>query len=121
MRSLPLRRFPDRVTRIHRGAGLRNRAGEWVPGEVIETELAASVQPAGLEDADEESGARLVDRIVAYIRGEDMVLATFDENEADRLRWKGEVYVVTRSMSWTGSHTRAVCVRQGDTGLEDVP
>ena len=121
MRSLPLRRFPDRVTRLHRGAGLRNNAGEWVPGGVTETELAASVQPAGLEDADEESGARLVDRIVVYLRGEDMVLGAFDDNEADRLRWRGQTYVVTRSMSWSGSHTRAVCVRQGDTGLEGLP
>ena len=91
---------------------MRNKVGEWVPGGVTETELAANVQPAGLEDADEESGARLVDRIVVYIRGEDMVLAAFDDIEADRVRWRGREYVVTRSMSWTGSHTRAVCLRE---------
>ena len=112
MRRLAARRFPDTVTRLHRGAGLRNKVGEWVPGGVTETELAASVQPAGLEDADQESGARLVERIVVYLRGEDMVLAAFDEGEADRVRWKGAVYVVERSMSWTGSHTRAVCLRE---------
>ena len=112
MRRLAARRFPDRVTRLHRGAGLRNNAGEWVPGGVTETELAASVQPAGLEDADEEGGARLSERIKVYVPEEDALLAAFDEVEADRVRWRGQTYVVERSMSWTGSHCRAVCLRE---------
>ena len=105
MRGLPLRRFPDTITRRRRGEGRRNRRGEWVPGDVMEHDYRASVQPEGLTDADDVGGTRLVDRIKVYIPGEDMVLAAFDDQEPDRIRWKGRTYVVERSMSWTGSHT----------------
>ncbi len=100
------------MTRLRRGEGRRDRSGAWIPGEEVETGFRANVQPVALEDADEEGGARLSEKIKVYIPEEDSLLAAFDEVEADRVRWRGQTYVVERSMSWTASHCRAICLRE---------
>ena len=112
MSKLAPRRFPDRITRLRTLEGGRNKAGEWLPGEVDETELRASVQPVALEDSDIAGGVSVVERIKVYVPEPDSLMAAFDEVEADRVRWQGRDYVVKESRSWTRGHCRAVCLRE---------
>ncbi len=106
---LAARRFPDRILRRRAGPGMRVR-GEWVPGPVVETELAASVQPLALEDADISGGAQLVERIKVYIPESDALAAAFDESIADEVVIGAKTYTVEESRSWP-THTRATLVR----------
>ena len=105
-------RFPDRIVRLRQLEGEFNPAGEWQPGGVVEEKFRASVQPATLQDLDTVEGSRLSERIVIYVAGEDQLLAAFENAEADRVRWKGNEYLVEKSMTWTDSHTRAVALRE---------
>lgn len=105
-------RFPHRVTRIRQLEGDFNSRGEWTPGAEFEDELRASVQPIVVEDRDLVEGAGLSDRIKVYTPEPDALLAAFDDREADKIRWDGEVYTVIAARTWTGKHTRAVCLRE---------
>ena len=104
--------FPGTITRRRSGPGRRDDAGEWIPGGIEETELAASVQPVATEDVDAASGDRLLERLVVYVPGAGELAAAFDAAEADRVAVDGLEYVVEVSRSWPGSHTRAVLLRE---------
>ena len=86
--TLALRRFPESITRRRQASGTRNRAGEWVPGAVEETELRASVQPLKLEDVDMEDGSRLSEMLKVYTPAHESLLAAADyclpENDPER-------------------------------------
>ena len=53
------RRFPETIVRWRETPAERNAAGEYVEGDVIETELRASVQPIALTDTDIAGGVSL--------------------------------------------------------------
>ena len=112
---LAARRFPDTITRRRRAPGDRDDLGEWVPGVVTETALPASVQPLKLEDADEEGGSQLQERLKVYIPQPHALIAAFGDREADRvLVGEEEEYVVESSSTWIGTsaHTKAVLLRE---------
>ena len=60
------RRFPDTITRIREGPGMRNSFGEWQAGQSEEFELRASIQPVKLEDSDLAGGSQLIQRLRCY-------------------------------------------------------
>ena len=101
--------FNDTIVRRRAGPGMRVR-GEWVPGPVVETELAASVQPLALEDADIAGGAQLIERFKIFVSQPDALVAAFDESVADEVVIGTKTYTVEESRSWP-SHTRATVVR----------
>ena len=110
--TLAPRRFPDTIARRRQAPGAFNDLGEWVPGAVDEVELAASVQPLALDDADVVAGSQLAERLRCYVPGADRLLAAFDDREADRVVIDGREFVVEESRSWRRSHTRATLLRQ---------
>ncbi|WP_419166406.1 hypothetical protein [Candidatus Palauibacter sp.] len=113
MSHLAARRFPDTVTRRRRGEPSRNEHGEYVPGQVTETALRASVQPLSLEDADMQGGVQVSHRLNCYVPGAgELQAAVGDDAPADRVIVDGEEFVVETSQSWRGSHTRAVLLRE---------
>ena len=67
MTALARRRFPHTVTRRRQAPGDWNNNGEWIPGEVVESELRASVQPLALTDDELEGGSQLVDRLKIFV------------------------------------------------------
>ena len=64
---LAARRFPDRIIRRRELPGRRNDVGEWVPGQTVDFELRASVQPIALTDSDLVGGVQLVHRLKVYV------------------------------------------------------
>ena len=102
------RRFPHTITRRRQEPGERNRAGEYVPGPVIETEFAASVQPQDLEAVNiSGEGGRLVERLNVFVPEPDALAAAHRDRLADHVLWNGRDYVVEESRSWPSGHTRA--------------
>ena len=61
------RRFRDTIARLRETPAERNSAGEFVEGATVETELAASVQPISLTDADIAAGVGLVERYKVFV------------------------------------------------------
>ena len=110
-RRLAVRRFPATITRKRQTPGHRNEFGEWVPGEVTETEFPANVQPISLEDEDAVEGSRLDERLTVYIPQPQALLAAFDDRQADTVLVDGAEFTVEKSRSWRGSHTRAILLR----------
>ena len=110
--TLSTRRFPDTIARLRETPAVRNAAGEHVQGVVTETELAASVQPIALTDADIAGGVSLVDRFKIYVPQAGALLAAVDDSVADRVMIDGREFVVEESRSWPGSHCRATILRQ---------
>ena len=112
MRPSP-RRFRDLIVRKRTGADIVNEFGEVEPGPPTMIELRASLQPLSREDLDLIGGDRLIERITAYVPGEDSLLAIRDGGPADKVVIDGRGdFVVERSVSWFGSHTRAVILRE---------
>ena len=107
------RRFPDTITRRREFPGHRNEFGEWVPGGVEETPFRASVQPLALEDRDFVGGAQLSNRVKVYVPEADALVAAFENRSADRVVLSdGGVFSVEESRSWSGSHCRAILLRE---------
>ena len=106
------RRFPDAIIRRRTTGSGRNTHGEWVEGTVTETDLAASVQPISLEDDDRPEGARLRERFRVYVPASSGDLrAAFNDEEPDRVVWKGVEYVVEESETWP-KFTKATIFRE---------
>ena len=112
MTALPLRRFPETITRRRQGPGDYNNYGEFEEGPVVETDFRASVQPLNLGDDDLEGGSQLVVRLKAYVPVEDALVAAFDDRGADKVLYAGAEFTVIESRSWPGSHTRATLLRE---------
>ena len=106
---LSLRRFPDTITRV-RTTGRRVN-GLWVDNPPVETTHRASVQPISLEDEVERDGARLTERVRAYVPEESVLRAADDEQPTDEVTWFKRRYKVERSESW-GKYTQAVLFRE---------
>lgn len=107
------RRFPETITRRRQGPGRRNDFGEFVPGDVVETAFRASVQPLAIEDTDFVGGSMLSERVKVYIPAPDALVAAFEDRAADRVVLDdGRTFHVEESRSWTGSHTRAILLRE---------
>ena len=109
---LVARRFPQTITRRRTAPGRRGDYGQWAPGAVTETEFRASVQPIGLEDVDLEGGSKFSRRLAVYVPEPDALAAAFDQAEADVVIYRTLEYVVEKSQSWPGSHTRAIVLRE---------
>ena len=105
------RRFPHSITRKRQAAGAFNDFGEFVAGAVEETTLRANVQPLGNEDEDVVEGSRLDERLKVYVPEPDALVAAFEDRQADMVIVDGIEFVVEKSRSWPGSHTRAVVLR----------
>ena len=75
MSALAIRRFPERITRRRQGTATFNLYGEPESGAMVETVLAASVQPLKLSDADIAGGVSLVERLQVYVRESDALTA----------------------------------------------
>ena len=88
--------------------------GEPVPGADTLTSHRANLQPLTRQDLDLIGGNRLLERITAYVPGEDALLAIRESGPGDKvmIQDRGE-FVVESSASWFGSHTRAVLLREG--------
>ena len=112
MRHLALRRFRDTITRRRHGPGMRNNAGEYVEGAIVETEFRASVQPLKLTDADIAGGAQLLEPLKVYIPEFGALVAAFEDRGADTVRWNGMIFTVIDSRAWHGGHTRATILRE---------
>ena len=109
--ELSFRRFPDTITR-RRSAPGRFVLGEWMPGSETEVDLRAAVQPLALEDADFAGGAQLQERLKVYLpASEGELRAAFDEGEADKVVYRGKLYVVEESRTWP-KFTRATLLRE---------
>ena len=106
------RRFPDTITRLRETPAERNSAGEHVQDATVETELAASVQPISLSDADIVGGAQLSESFKIFIPSPDALVAAVDDSVADRVLWNGKTFTVVESRSWSRSHTRATVLRE---------
>ena len=113
MTALRPGRFPDTITRRRRAAGDYNIYGEYIEGSVVETELAASVQPLSLEDAELEGGTQLQHQVKVFVPEPDALAAAFDDREADKVAYGGDIFTVIESRSWPGGHTRATLLREG--------
>lgn len=110
---LAARRFPDTVTRRRTGADTVNDYGEVEPGPVTETELRASVQPISTEDLDVVDGSRLIERLTIYVPEAGALRAARDDTgTADAVVVDGTEYVIERSSSWRGHHTKAIALRE---------
>ena len=112
MTVLAPRRFPDSVVRRRQGPGSYNQFGEFEPGTVEETQMAASVQPLKLEDADAAGGVSVSHRLSVYVPEPGALAAALDTAQADTVLVDGLEYVVEESQSWRASHTRAILLRQ---------
>ena len=92
---------------------MRNDFGEFVPGDVVETAFRANVQPLAIEDTDFVGGSQLSERMKCYIPEPDALVAAFEDRKADYVALAdGRVFVVEESRAWTGSHTRAILLRE---------
>ena len=111
MSALAIRRFPERITRRRQGTATFNLYGEPESGAMVETVLAASVQPLKLSDADIAGGVSLVERLQVYVRESDALTAAFEDRQADTVVVDGKSYVVEESRSWPGRHCRATILR----------
>ena len=111
MGALAIRRFADTITRRRQGPSDYDQYGEWAEGAVEDTEMAASVQPLALDDADIVGGVSLVERRRVYVPEPDALAAAFEDSVADRVLIDGKEYVVEESRSWP-THTRATLLRQ---------
>ena len=77
----------------------------------LATVLRANVQPLDNEDEDVLEGSRLDERLKVYVPEPDALVAAFEDRQADQVIVDGNEYVVEKSRSWPGSHTRAVVLR----------
>ena len=64
---LSARRFPDLITRRREMPGHRDDFGAWRPGQSMDVELRASVQPLDLTDSELVGGDQLVHRLNVYV------------------------------------------------------
>ena len=132
--------FPQTITRRRTMPGSRNQFGEYVPGQVVDTPLPASVQPLALEDSDFVGGAQVLERLKCYVpddaedlyqptgfsqafsnafykrgavqpSGGDPLAAAFEDSIADQVIYGGRTYTVEESRRWRGSHVRATLLR----------
>ena len=85
---------------------MRDRAGNYIPGDIVETEFPASVQPLQVEDVDVVEGARLIDRRKIYIPEPNALAAAFRNSRADHVLIGTQDFVVEESRSWP-TFTRA--------------
>ena len=119
MTALRPGRFPDTIVRRRQLPGGYDIYGEWVPGALADTELAASIQPLALEDSDFAGGEMLQHRLKVYSPEPDSLVAAFDDREADKVLigdatipddcW---TYTVQESRSWPAGHCRAILLRE---------
>ena len=112
--ELSYRRFPDTITRRRRSPVDYDNFGDRVDNAYrVETELKCAVQPLSLEDLDLVEGSRLVERLKVYVpaRSGDLRAAADDLGEADRVVYKGKVYMVEESRTWP-KFTRATLLRE---------
>ena len=109
--KLSARNFPHSITRKRQAAGSFNDFGEFVAGSVQETVLRASIQPLDTEEDTALEGARLDQRLKVFVPTENALAPAFDQSEADTVLVDGVEYVVEKSRSWRGSHTRAILLR----------
>ena len=114
MTILSPRRFPDTIRRKVSPPGRRNDFGEYEEEPVYETDLPASIQPAGLEDSESLGGgvSRLTDRLVVYLPGYIDLRAARDGASGDVVEVDGHDYEVVDSMTWRRHHTKAILLRQ---------
>lgn len=110
--NLSPRRFRHVITRRRQEPGHFDGLGEYVEGMVVEKTLRANVQPLLVEDEDLEGGVQLVGRFKVFVPVEDALVAAFEDRQADRVLFDGDMYVVEESRSWKGSHTRATLLRE---------
>ena len=108
---LSARRFPHTITRKRQAAGVYNNFGEFVTGGTEEVELRASIQPLDTEEDTALEGARLDQRLKVFVPTENALAPAFESAEADKVLVDGIEYVVEKSRSWRGSHTRAILLR----------
>ena len=76
-----------------------------------EVALRASIQPLDTEEDTALEGARLDQRLKVFVPTENALAPAFDQSEADTVLVDGVEYVVEKSRSWRGSHTRAILLR----------
>ena len=112
MTALSVRRFPYIITRRRQEPGAFSEFGEFVQGQVVETEMRANVQPLKLADSNFVGGVSLVERLRVYVRESDSLQAAFEDRQADKVIWRGATFVVEESRAWPGRHTRAVALRE---------
>ena len=106
------RRFPDTIIRRRFEASDYDEFGDWIESAQNEVTLRASVQPILLEDRDLVGGAQMVERLKVYVPADSGDLrAAFDDREADRVVYKGKVYMVEGSRTWP-KFTRATLLRE---------
>ena len=106
-----VRRYRDTITRRRIAPGVYDDLGEWIPAHPVDTAYRASVQPLGTTDSELVGGAQLSDRRVAYVPEPDVLVAAFDDGEADRVIIDGAEYVVTDSWSWP-SYSKSHLLRE---------
>ena len=88
MTRLPIRRFPDEITRKRSLPSVYNEYGEYMQGAIRETVFRCSVQPHALDDDDQAGGASLIARLRVYIpTGEGGAIITLDQ-----FRWGGDLF-----------------------------
>ncbi len=109
---LAARRFPDTVTRKRMMPGRFNQFGEYEPGQTVDTELRASIQPLSLEDADSAGGVQVSHRLSVYVPEPGALSAAFMDDAADHVVVDGLEYTVEESQSWRVHHTRAILLRE---------
>ena len=113
MTRLAVRRFPHEIIRARTGASMINEYGEPIPGAVAHKALRANLQPVSRQDLDLIGGNRLLERVVAYVPGEDALLAIRETAPGDQVMIQDRgMFVVESSASWFGSHTRAILLRE---------
>ena len=83
---LSARRFPDTIIRRREMPGHRDALGEWHPGQSVEAELRASVQPLKLEDTELAGGDQLVHRLKCFVLPRRERIST----AAATLLWNGD-------------------------------
>lgn len=83
-----------------------------MPGTEAELDLRCAVQPLALEDVDFVGGAQLQERFKVYVPANAGDLrAASDDAEADKVVYRGKVYVVVESRAWP-KFTRAMLLRE---------
>lgn len=112
MTALRAGRFPQTIVRRRQGPARRDTYGEWVPGDVTETAMRASVQPLKLDDDELEGGQQLRERVKVYVPEPSALAAALDDRGADHVLWNETEYIVIESRSWAGGHTRATLLRE---------
>ena len=106
-------KYPDLITRRRQAPGDFNDYGEWVPGATSEIDLAANVQPLGLEDVDFVGGPALFsNRMKVYTPFPNTLEAAFEDRDADHVTIDGDQFVVEKSETWRNHHTKALLLRE---------